>query len=403
MKNGYVSRLVAVLSVVAFIGASGVAFGQARPDAVQPPAPPAVKPPAAAAKPPAAKPANGADAGLSNRSKLDILPDTPEAGTKDEIEAMIRGEMGENAVGDNKQFTVKTEDDLTGMAKGDLYKNEDTVYKVMKVDIKGTKGGVLVMQRIAGQNDPQRRWVRLSGSGPTRISSALSLLDLYVQGGPFLHPIAVLFVVMVILTVNGLFVYRRSRICPDDFAVAAEEALARHDLAKFESLTKDRKGLLPAMCRAMAYRFDTTTADEMRAATEGAAATYVYRLRVPVRALNLIAVAAPLLGLLGTIVGMVIVFEGVAGSTGAAKASVLASGIRVKLFSTASALLVAIPALFIFFYFNQRLNLLVAETNNVAERFLAMATRIKVKRGLAGHAAEGKRGGGDMPEEHSEV
>jgi biopolymer transport protein ExbB len=401
MKNWYVSRLVAVLCVVAFIGASGVAFGQAKQDPPKPPAPPApaaVKPPAA----PAAKPAKADDSGLSNRAKLDVLPDTPEAGTKDEIEAMIRGEMGENAVGDNKQFTVKTDDDLTGMSKGDLYKNEDTVYKVMKVDVKGTKGGVFVVQRIAGQNDPQRRWIRLSGSGPARLSSALSLLDLYIQGGPFLHPIAVLFVVTVILTVNGLFVYRRSRICPDDFAVAAEEALAKSDLAAFESLARDRKGLLPAMCRAMAHRFDTTTADEMRSAAEGTAATYVYRLRIPVRALNLIAVAAPLLGLLGTIVGMVIVFEGVAGSTGAAKASVLASGIRVKLFSTASALIVAIPALFIFFYFNQRLNLLVAETNNVAERFLAMATRIKFKKGLGSHGGEG-RSGRDLPEEHAEV
>jgi biopolymer transport protein ExbB len=401
MKNGYVYRLVAVLSAVAFIGASGAAFAQATADAPKPPAPAAPKPPApAAAKPAAAKPG---DSGLSNRTKLDILPDTPEAGTKDEIEAMIRGEMGENAVGDNKQFTVKTEDDMTGIAKGDLYKNEDTIYKVMKFELKGAKGGVFVAQRIAGQNDPQRRWIRVSGSGPARMSSSLSLLDLYIQGGPFLHPIAVLFVVMVILTVNGLFVYRRGRICPDDFAVAAEEALAKSDLKAFEALSRDRKGLLPAMCRAMVHRFDTTTADEMRSAAEGTAATYVYRLRIPVRALNLIAVAAPLLGLLGTIVGMVIVFEGVAGSTGAAKASVLASGIRVKLFSTASALIVAIPALFIFFYFNQRLNLLVAETNNVAERFLAMATRIKVKMGLAGHAGGVAANGKGLPEEHAEV
>jgi hypothetical protein len=109
----------------------------------------------------------------------------------------------------------------------------------------------IAVQRILGQSDPQRRWVRLSGSGPVRLSSVLSLLDLYIQGGPFLHPIAVLFAIMVILAVNGLFIYRRGRICPDDFAAAAEQALVRKDLAGFEALAKKTKGLLPVMCRAM--------------------------------------------------------------------------------------------------------------------------------------------------------
>ena len=53
-----------------------------------------------------------------------------------------------------------------------------------------------------------------------------------------------------------------------------------------------------------------------------AAGAYLNRLRFPVRALNLISVAAPLLGLLGTIVGMVIVFEGVAGAGAAHRAPV---------------------------------------------------------------------------------
>jgi biopolymer transport protein ExbB len=373
--------MVAFVAGIAWLGVVGGALAQENKDAPKP----AAAPPAVAAP------------------KLDLLNDTPEAGkgTKEEIEQMIRTEMGENAAGDNKMFTIQTDDDLTGMEEGDLYKNEDTVFKVAKVMPKGAKGGAFTARRIAGLSDPQRRWVRLSGSGPARLSSSITVLDLYKQGGVFLHPIAVLFVLMVILTVNCGILYRRARICPDEYVVAADEALQAGNIAKFEELARSRQGLLAAMSRAMMINFKTTSVDEMRAITEGAAASHVYRLRIPARALNLIAVAAPLLGLLGTIVGMVIVFEGVAGSTAAGKASVLASGIRVKLFSTASALIVAIPSLFIFFFFSQRLNLLVAECNNVAERFIQMLSRHK-PRGQRGSGEGGPKRGEEAHEE-SEV
>jgi biopolymer transport protein ExbB len=345
-------------------------------------------------KPPAEVPAK---AETLAAPKLDILSDAPETGkgTKEEVEQTIRSEMGDDSAGDNKQFTVRTADSLKGLEVGDLYKNEDTVFKVFKVQAKGEKGGTFGVTRIAGMSNPQRRWIRLSGSGPTRLSSSISLFDLYIQGGPFLHPIALLFVCMVILTVNGVMIYRRKRICPDDYVTASEDALVAGDLKKFEDLAKSNRGLLASMCRAMMIRFDTTSVDEMRSLTEGAATAHVYRLRIPIRALNLIAVAAPLLGLLGTIIGMVIVFEGVAGTTGAAKASVLASGIRVKLFSTATALLVAIPALFIFFFFSQKLNLLVAECNNIAERFVQLLSRHKPRMEGEGH---GRRSGGGSSE-----
>jgi biopolymer transport protein ExbB len=219
-----------------------------------------------------------------------------------------------------------------------------------------------------------------------------------LQGGPFLHPIALLFMCMVVLTVNGVLIYRRKRICPDDYVLAAENALAAGDLKKFEELAQSNRGLLASMCRAMMNRFDTTTVDEMRTTTEGIAMAHVQRLRIPVRALNLIAVAAPLLGLLGTIIGMVIVFEGVAGTTGAAKASILASGIRVKLFSTATALLVAIPALFLYFIFNQRLTLLITECNNIAERFVQQLSRHKPKVAGEGHGRRSSGGASQASE-----
>jgi biopolymer transport protein ExbB len=312
----------------------------------------------------------------------DMLPsgDKAEGGNQEEAEKILRGDLGQKA-GDLVTFEIRTETDITTLQVGDLYKNEETAYKIVAVKQKSAKGGLFTAQRIAGQSDPARRWLLVSGAGPKTIITRTTLLDLYLQGGPFLHPIAFLFVALVILCVNGCLIYRRKAQCPVDFVAAAEAALRKGDLGRFGELSTGAKGMMPFICRHMAQDFDEGSLADVRSRVEVATGAHLNRLRIPIRAMNLIAVAAPLLGLLGTIVGMVLVFEGVAGTSGAAKASLLAAGIRVKLFSTATALMVAIPALFAYFIFNQKFGLIVGECELIHERFMSLLAKIKRARG----------------------
>jgi biopolymer transport protein ExbB len=381
---------------------TGTVLAQApKPAPAAPAVAPAAKPAPAAAATAPAKPKD-VRTGFDEPLKKVDGGGVPEAGkmdssNKEEVEEMLRGDMGEKA-GDLKKFDVATKDDISALEVGDIYKNEETAYKIIEIKQKGPAGGHFVAQRIAGQADPQRRWIRLSGSGPANIITSITLLDLYIQGGPFLHPIAALFVVMVILLVNGLFIYRRKVHCSPEFVSAAETALRKGDLKQFEDLANKNKGLMAFVCRSMIADFDISTMEETRLRVDAATSAQITRLRVPIRTMNLIAVAAPLLGLLGTIVGMVLVFEGVAGTSGAAKASILAAGIRVKLFSTASALMVAIPALFIFFGFSQKLSNIVGECEMINERFLQILGRMKQGRGASEGGAKRRRGEAEAEE-----
>jgi biopolymer transport protein ExbB len=70
----------------------------------------------------------------------------------------------------------------------------------------------------------------------------------------------------------------------------------------------------------------------------------VTRLSGSIRLLELIAMVSPLLGLLGTVLGMIQSFQDLAQAEGAANASVLAGGIWLALLTTAAGLIVAIPA-----------------------------------------------------------
>jgi len=375
MKSMRVCQMVVLAIGIVWFGSVGGATAQEKKDA--PKAAPAA---AAAAAPAAAAP------------KLDLFDEKPESskGTKEEVEQMIKSEMGDAAPGDNKEFTIRTQADLSTMEEGTLYKNEDTLFKVKKVMAKpnGAKGGSFIVTRIAGASNPQNRWALVAGKGPSAVSTTVTPLDLYKQGGFFMHPIFVLFIVMIVLVVNDALVYRRKVQCPAAFVSAAEAELLQGDLRKFEELSKDAKGLMPFICRQMVADAGTSSLADVRSRVESSTANYVNRMRIPIRAINLISVASPLMGLMGTIQGMIVVFEGIAGTSNAGRAAVLAGGIRTALFTTIAGLTVAIPALFAYFTLNQKHAALEGECECIFERFMHLLAQARQPKGQGGDDSE---------------
>ena len=84
---------------------------------------------------------------------------------------------------------------------------------------------------------------------------------------------------------------------------------------------------------------------DLRAVMEETGRTVAHRLEKYLSTLATIASAAPLLGLLGTVIGMIEIFGSQGSSTGTANPAQLAHGISVALYNTAFGLIVAIPAL----------------------------------------------------------
>lgn len=112
--------------------------------------------------------------------------------------------------------------------------------------------------------------------------------------------------------------------------------------------------------------------DELRSAIEGAGRTVAHALERYLPALATIASAAPLLGLLGTVIGMIEIFGSQAptgaGGNGGNPAQ-LAHGISVALYNTAFGLIVAIPALIFWRYFRARVDSYLLELELASERF----------------------------------
>jgi len=113
--------------------------------------------------------------------------------------------------------------------------------------------------------------------------------------------------------------------------------------------------------------------DDLRATLEGAGREAAHELERYLSALATIASAAPLLGLLGTVIGMIEIFGSQSGPTsgvsGAGNPAQLAQGIAIALYNTAFGLIVAIPALIFWRYFRARVDGYLLRMELATERF----------------------------------
>ncbi len=113
----------------------------------------------------------------------------------------------------------------------------------------------------------------------------------------------------------------------------------------------------------------------LRSAFEGAGREAIHRLERNLNALGTIASAAPLLGLLGTVIGMIEIFAASGGGTSGNPAD-LAHGISVALYNTAFGLIVAIPSLIAYRHFRTRIEEHILTLEQAADRMVPHIMRL---------------------------
>lgn len=117
----------------------------------------------------------------------------------------------------------------------------------------------------------------------------------------------------------------------------------------------------------------------LRIAFETAGRAAAHSMERYLNALGTIAAAAPLMGLLGTVIGMIEIFASQGGSTGG-NPQQLAHGISIALYNTAFALIVAIPSLVFYRYFRGRVDEYLLDFEQAAERMVPHLMRFTASR-----------------------
>ncbi len=157
----------------------------------------------------------------------------------------------------------------------------------------------------------------------------------------------------VALVVEHAMTIRAAVLIPPELSDGVRELLGAGKLAEAQSLCQQNPSFLSFVLQAGLGEVDGGWS-AVEKAMEDATAEQSARLFRKIEYLSVIANIAPMVGLLGTVIGMIFAFEEVASSQGAARASGLAKGIYQALVTTVGGLIVAIPSLAAFAWFRNR-------------------------------------------------
>lgn len=186
------------------------------------------------------------------------------------------------------------------------------------------------------------------------------------DGGIFMAPLALCSVLAVTFSVLCLMTLSKAKFTPKVLKMQLIDLMHQCRVRSAIETAAQSSTFLGRMMTVALPHFDATKADTLgRDEVEGAMADFATSEIRPyqkwVTYFSVLAQIAPMLGLFGTVVGMVGAFETLA-VTGGAEPSKLAGDISVALLTTFAGLFVAIPSLALFYVFKNRLNDLVAET-----------------------------------------
>jgi biopolymer transport protein ExbB len=198
-----------------------------------------------------------------------------------------------------------------------------------------------------------------------------SLLDMALAGGMTLWPIVLASFVMLVVVFERLVSLRRSRVLPGPFIHCLLSQVGDGSLDRSEALDfcEDDSSHMARVFAAGLRKWGKPAVEvEQAVLDEGERTANV--LRKYLRVINGVATVCPLLGLLGTVCGMMKAFNAIAGSDAMGRPELLAGGISEALLSTAAGLFVAIPALILYLYFVGRVDSLVMEVDHHGQRLV---------------------------------
>lgn len=220
--------------------------------------------------------------------------------------------------------------------------------------------------------------------------TSVSWLETIGRGGLIGYLIIGLSIVAIALIVMHVLQIRRTALLPPHQVETIDDMLARNDVsgALEYCLSPDNDSYLTRILASGLTRFQKSAfgAFEVKSAIEEAGEDQTARLYRSTDALGVIGAIAPLLGLLGTVLGMVGAFESLSRSAGRSHEE-LAANISLALVTTLMGLILAIPCIALFTFFRNRIDAIGSEAAVEIERLVLYLESAHAGPGPAGAGA----------------
>ena len=219
-----------------------------------------------------------------------------------------------------------------------------------------------------------------------------SVWDFVLKGGLMMIPIGLCSLIALTVFSERLVSLRRKKIIPPAFLSGLKKVL-NGDLTNPKRALEycDKDGSPVAAVFAAGLKHLTGSVESLERHIGEAGRREAFRMRKYLRALSVIAAITPLMGLLGTIFGMITAFRTVATSADAlGRTEMLAEGIYQAMITTAAGLVVAIPSLIFYHWLSSKVQRLVMDIDQMTVDFVEEIVAGEV---LAEMAAEPEKAG----------
>lgn len=163
----------------------------------------------------------------------------------------------------------------------------------------------------------------------------------------------------IYLIIDSLVKIRQKKIMPPDLVAGVQRAMNEGDLPKAMQLCRDREGTMANILMAGFANVEEGF-DVIQDSINAAADLESEKLLQKVTYLSVVSNLSPMLGLMGTVQGMIFAFDTLGtAEAGAAKQALLAVNISQALYTTMAGLAVAVPAVALYYYFRNQANSII--------------------------------------------
>ena len=177
---------------------------------------------------------------------------------------------------------------------------------------------------------------------PTAAPGTQSLWQTLVSGGVIMIPLAVLFVGALYFFFERLIAIKKASKIDDNFMRIIREHVVNGNVSAARSFSKNNENPVARMIDKGIQRIGKPI-DAIEKSMDNVGALELYKLEKNLSVISIVARIAPLFGFLGTIVGMLALFKGIAASTEYTP-NTIADGIYIKMITSATGLIIGILA-----------------------------------------------------------
>ena len=221
-------------------------------------------------------------------------------------------------------------------------------------------------------------------------ASQYHLLSLFSDGGFMMYPLVLCSLIALGVIIAKSWTLTVAHASTKEVLAEVEEAAAAGRIAEAAELAAARPGPTAAILVAGLRRLqkDEVAQEELASAIRTTGTIELGFLERGLVILATVANCAPLMGFLGTVIGMIIAFASIE-AAGDVDATLVAGGIKVALLTTATGLLIAIPVNLGYNFFVTRIDTLILDMEQGAQKVLDLAYSLAVRTELASAGARG--------------